>query len=73
MHLHNNYGICSEHLKYTYNVLLHLLARCFTIFISHGFLPESLLSVVLIYVIKDKNVKISSKDNYHPIALPSLI
>ena len=40
---------------------------CFTSFISHGFLPESMLSVVLVPVIMDKAGKISSKDNYRPI------
>ena len=66
-------GICSEHLKYASNVLVPLLAMCFTSFISHGFLPESMLSVVLVPVIKDKAGKISSKDNYRPIALASVI
>ena len=66
-------GICSEHLKYAYNVLVPLLAMCFNSFISHGFLPESMLSVMLVPVIKDKAGKISSKDNYHPIALASVI
>ena len=66
-------GICSEHLKYASNVLVPLLAMCFTSFISHGYLPESMLSVVLVPVIKDKAGKISSKDNYRPIALASVI
>ena len=38
-------GIWSEHLKYASKVLVPLLAMCFTSFISHGFLPESMLSV----------------------------
>ncbi len=48
---------------------------CFTSFISHGFLPESMLSVVRVGlpVIKDKAGKISSKDNYRPIALAGVI
>ena len=45
--------ICSENLKYASNVLVPLLGMCFTSFISHGFLPESMLSVVLVPVIKD--------------------
>ena len=50
------------------NVLVPLLAMCFTSFISHGFLPESMLSVLLvgIPVTNDKAVKISSKDNDRP-------
>ncbi len=53
-------GICFEHLKYASNVLVPLLAMCSTSFISHGFLPESMLSVVLVPVIKDKASKIYS-------------
>ncbi|KAK2189073.1 hypothetical protein NP493_115g03011 [Ridgeia piscesae] len=45
---------------------------CLTSFFAHGFLPESMLSVVLVPVIKDKAGKISSKDNYRPIALASV-
>ena len=37
-----------------------------------GFLRESMLSVVLVPVIKDKAGKISSKDNYHPVVLASV-
>ena len=55
------------------NVLVYLLAMCFTSFMSHGFLPDSMLSVMLVPVIKDKAGKISSKDNYRPIALASVI
>ena len=39
----------------------------------HMSMPESMLSVVLLPVIKDKAGKISSKDNYRPIALASVI
>ena len=65
-------GIYSEHLKYASNVLVPLLAMC-SRFISHGFLPESMLSVVLVPVINDKAGKISSNDNYRPIVLGSVI
>ena len=49
---------------------------CITGFFVHGFLPSSLLSVVsvvLVPIIKDKCSKINSKDNYRPIALASIV
>ena len=46
---------------------------CITGFFVHGFLPSSLLSVVLVPIIKDKCGKINSKDNYRPIALASIV
>ena len=66
-------GISSEHLKYASNALVPVLAMCFTSFISHGFLPESMLSVMLVPAINDNAGKISSKNNYRPIALASVI
>ena len=39
----------------------------------YWFLPSSLMSVVLIPIIKNKCGNINSKDNYRPIALASII
>ena len=46
---------------------------CITSFFSHGYLPESMLSVIIAPVIKDKAGNINAKDNYRPIALASII
>ena len=46
---------------------------CITGFMVHGVLPESLMSVVLIPIVKDKKVKISSIDNYRPVAIASAV
>ena len=45
---------------------------CITGFMVHGFLPESMMSVVLIPIIKDKKAKISI-DNYRPVAIASVV
>lgn len=39
----------------------------------HGLLPDSMLSVLLVPVIKDKAGKVCSLDNYKPIALASIL
>uniref|UniRef100_A0A3P9KQQ7 Reverse transcriptase domain-containing protein n=1 Tax=Oryzias latipes TaxID=8090 RepID=A0A3P9KQQ7_ORYLA len=65
--------ITVEHLKYSSFKLLPLLAMCFTGFLTHGVLPDSVLSVVLIPVIKDKTASLNSLSNYRPIALSSNI
>ena len=62
-------GVYSVHIKYASNIFVPMLSMCFTSCTGHGFLPDSMLSVVLVPVIKDK---ISSKDNYHPIALANV-
>ena len=75
--INKTYGmVCvyAEHLKYCDKRIVPLLAMCITVFFVHGFLPSSLLSVVLVPIIKDKcSSKINSKDNYIPIALASIV
>ena len=39
----------------------------------HGFLHDSMLSVVLVPVIKKKSRIINDSDNYRPIALASIV
>ena len=65
--------IYAEHLKYASDRVLPLLSMCFTSMFIHGFLPGTLLSVVLVPIVKDKTGIISSKDNYRPIALASVL
>ena len=66
-------GIYAGHLKYASTRLLDLLSHCFSSLLVHGVLPDSMISVVLLPVIKDKAGNITSKDNYRPIALASIV
>ena len=66
-------GITAEHLRHASEKLPHVLAMCITGFLTHGFLPDSMLSVIIVPVIKDKAGNINAKDNYRPIALASII
>ena len=66
-------GIFAEHLKYASSKIVPLLSMYFSGLFVHGYLPNSLMSVVLIPIIKNKCGNISSKDNYRPIALASII
>jgi hypothetical protein len=66
-------GVSAEHLKYCSDIVLDLLALCFTKMFVHGFIPDSMLVVILVPIVKDKSGKLASKDNYRPVALASLI
>ena len=66
-------SISAEHLKHAGPRLAVLLALSFTAFMSHGILPNSMLSVTLVPVIKDKAGRVGSLDNYRPIALASVV
>ena len=65
--------ITAEHLKNASPKVAVLLAICFTGLLTHGILPDSMLSVTLVPVIKDKAGKVGSLDNYRPIALASVL
>ena len=53
-------GVSAEHLKHCSSRVTPLLAMCITGFTVHVFfLPESIMSVVLIPLIKDKKAKTS--------------
>ena len=54
-------------------MFIPLLSMCFSSLFVHGFLPKSLMSVVLLPIIKNKCGNISSKENYRPIALASIM
>ena len=65
--------ITAEHLKHASPKVIPLLVFCFYGFFKHGILPESMIAVQLVPVIKDKTGKINSKNNYRPIALASVL
>ena len=63
-------GIVAEHLLYSSERWCTMLAMCLSGLFVHGFLPDSMLAVVLVPIIKDKTGRI---DNYRPIALASVV
>ena len=66
-------SIYAEHLKYASEKLYILLSLCLTVFFIHSYLPESLLTVILVPIIKNKAGNRNSIDNYRPIALASVL
>ena len=66
-------NISAEHLRYASERLIPILSMCFTGFFVHGFLPTSLLTVVLVPIIKNKAGNVNSIDNYRPVALSSIV
>ena len=64
-------GIYAEHIKHCSRRIFPLMAMCLSGLFVHGFLPDAMLSVVLVPIIKDKCGKINSRDNYRPVALAS--
>ena len=65
--------ISAEHLKLASGRLAPLLSLCFSAFVVHGFLPNPMMTVLLVPVLKDKAGKVGSSTNYRPIALANIL
>ena len=65
--------ISAEHLKCASSRVCTLLALCFNALIIHGFLPDSMMTVQLVPLVKDKAGKVGSSENYRPIALANIL
>uniref|UniRef100_A0A8C6PWR0 Reverse transcriptase domain-containing protein n=1 Tax=Nothobranchius furzeri TaxID=105023 RepID=A0A8C6PWR0_NOTFU len=65
--------LSAEHMKYASCRAQVLLSLCFTGFLKHGILPDHMLSVLLVPIVKEKTGKISCIDNYRPIAMASVL
>ena len=65
-------GISAEYLKHWSDVIITLLSMCFISIIVHGILTESMISVTLVPIVKNKTASIYSKSNYRSIALANI-
>ena len=66
-------GLSAEHFKLCGNRLAVLLSFVFTSMSSHCFIPENFQKSVIIPLVKDKTGDITDKNNYHPIALSTMM
>ncbi len=66
-------GLQAEHFKYGSDKLCVYLSMLFNAMIVHGFVCKGLMDTILVPIVKDKKGDISSKDNYRPIAITSII
>ena len=63
----------AEHLKHCSDIIIPLLPVCFTSLFINGILPESMIYVVLVPIVKNKTAIICSKGNYRPFTLASIV
>ena len=66
-------SVFAEHLKYAGAKIHVLLSVCFNACMVHGFLPSTITDTILVPIITDKAGNASSKANYRPIALTSVL
>ena len=66
-------GICAEYLKFSHAKIHTLLALCFSVCISHGYLPADLSETTIVPIVKNKSGNLSDSNNYRPIALATIV
>ena len=65
-------GLSSEHYLYADKRIYVYLQLLFNAMMCHGYVPEELMSSVVIPIVKDKKAVITSKDNYRPIVITNV-
>ena len=66
-------GLTAEHLMYGDISVCHKISRCLSAMLVHAVVLPSLVNITLVPIIKDKNEDITSRNNYRPIALATVI
>ena len=66
-------GICAEALKAAHHKVYVLLSLCFSLCMSHGYIPQPLIETTIVPIIKNKAGNLSSGNNYRPIALANVM
>ena len=65
-------GLTSEHMTFSNSKLPVLLSILMSAVLTHGHVPRSAIRSVLVPIIKNKNKRITDKDNYRPICLSNV-
>jgi hypothetical protein len=63
------HGLCKFHVLYAHEVLRAIIARLYSAFMLHCFVPSFLTKVVLMPLVKDMGKNLDDVNNYRPIAI----
>ena len=65
--------LAAEHFKHADHTISALLSIFFNSCVIHNFLPPGFMKTVIVPIVKDAKGDVSSKDNYRPIAITSVL
>ncbi len=68
-----NDGLAAEAFKYTDKKIIVYITMLFNCILCHGYIPTKLMDTIIVPIVKDKKGDLSSKDNYRPIALTTVM
>ena len=60
-------------IKFANNRLSVLLLLCFSICLSHGYMPSDMIKTTIVPIVKNKCDNLSESSNYRQIALATII
>nr|XP_006823972.1 PREDICTED: uncharacterized protein LOC100368541 [Saccoglossus kowalevskii] len=66
-------GLSAENLMYANSSVNVHLSMCISSMFVHGYIPTDKSNVTLLLQLKNKNGDVTSKNNYHPIAITTVI
>ena len=65
-------GISAESLKFSHSRLYVLLSLCFSLCLTHGYLPKSLMETTIVPIVKNKCGNLSNSNNYRSITIATI-
>ena len=66
-------GIDAEYLKFLTIKIHVLLSMCFTLCLTHGYIPQAMIETTIVPIVKNKSGNLSDSNNYRPIALATIV
>ena len=66
-------GIIAEFNKFAHHKIHVLLSLCFSLFLTHGYMPLDMIKTTIVPVIKDKCGNLADGNNYRPIAIATIV
>ena len=66
-------NLCAEYFKFSHDKLNVLLSMCFTLFLTHFYLPSSMIETIIVRIVMNKCENLSDSNNYRRIALATIM
>ena len=66
-------GIFAESIKFAHHRIHVLLSLCFSLCLTHGYMPLDMTKTTIVPVIKNKCGNLADSNNYRPIAIATIV
>ena len=66
-------GIFAESIKFAHHRIHVLLSLCFSLCLTHGYMPLDMIKTTIVPVIKNKCANLADSNKYRPIAIATIV